>query len=128
MNLEDDDILEAARTIRPHLSNLIPDDAITVDEELALHLNDTQTGKPSGNVLLGILRRREPTRRWLSVFLNQRFLIESTRGFQPPPGNPVPVSAQKYVCPQGDYAWYRASAGSLIPRCPTHGVTLVAAP
>jgi hypothetical protein len=130
--MDDSEIFEAARSIRPYLHILIPDEVVAglVDRELAQHLNQAQSGKPNANVILGILCSHEATRQWVSEFLEQHQPPEVTRAFsfQPIVGNPVPVAAGKYVCPLGDYTWYRPAAGTPVPRCPTHVVTLVAAP
>jgi hypothetical protein len=126
--MKDEDILEAARTIRSHLNDLISDEASLVDNELAFYLNEAQSGKPAANILLGIMCKRDATRLWAAAFLKEPLGLQSSRAYQPPPGDPVPVGAPKYVCPQGDYAWYRISTGSPIPKCPTHNVVLVAAP
>jgi hypothetical protein len=127
--LNKEDIFEAARSIRPYLNELIPAEAGQVDNELAAYLNE---GAPAQNtnLLLATLRRYEPTREWVSEFLGQRVPPAVTRAFefQPPPGDPAPVSATKYVCPQGDYCWYRVSIGRPVPNCPTHGLALVVAP
>ena len=50
---------------------------------------------------------------------------KSERGFTPPPGEPEPMSDQKYMCPMCDYVWYRPSVGMYIPTCPTHDYPLV---
>ena len=130
--MNDSEIFEAARSIRPYLHILIPDEVVAglVDRELAQHLIQAQGGKPNANVILGILRGHEATRQWVAEFLEQRQPPEVTRAFsfQPPMGDLVPVAAGKYVCPLGDYTWYRPAAGTPVPPCPTHAVKLVAAP
>lgn len=37
-----------------------------------------------------------------------------------PLGQIQQISTQKYVCPQGDYTWYRRTVGASVPKCPTH--------
>lgn len=129
--MSDDDILEAARSIRRYLHQLIPEDAEAVDKELAEHLNVAPSAKKSANSrIISILRKRETTREWLVSFLAQHQPPEVTRAFnfQGTLGDPSPVAARRYVCPQGDYNWYRMSAGAPIPACPTHGLPLVTSP
>jgi hypothetical protein len=127
--LNQEDIVEAARSIRPYLNELIPAEAEQVDNELAGYLNEGAATRNS-NRLLATLRRHEPTREWVSEFLQKRLPPAVTRAFEfrQPPGDPAAVSATKYVCPQGDYSWYRVSIGRPIPNCPTHGLMLVTAP
>jgi hypothetical protein len=129
--MDNSGIIEAARSIRPYLRGLIPDESAgLMDRELSQHLNQAQSGQPNANVILGILCSHEATRQWVSEFLEQQQPPEVTRAFrfQPIMGDQVPVAAGKYVCPLGDYTWYRQAAGTPVPRCPTHAVTLVAAP
>jgi len=38
--------------------------------------------------------------------------------------DPRPDEAECYVCPLGDYTWYRPHIGTPIPVCPTHDVLL----
>jgi hypothetical protein len=129
--MSDDETLEAARSIRHYLPQLIPETAEAVDKQLAELLKEAPEGKKNVNsLIMGTLRLQEPTRKWLAAFLEQHQPPEVTRAFnfQNPLGDPVPVSARKYVCPQGDYNWYRMSAGTPIPACPTHGLPLVPSP
>jgi hypothetical protein len=133
LSMRDNDIVEAGRAIRPYLKELIPEDAEAVDQELAKYVDEPQTtGASSAKAILAILRKREPTRTWLAKMLatseSREFPTSVTRSFEPPPGRPDAVSARKYVCPQGDMVWYRMSAGSPIPKCTKHGVTLVPEP
>jgi hypothetical protein len=129
--MSDGDILEAARSIRQYLHQLIPEGADAIDKELAEHLKNTEAGKNNVNsLIIATLRKHEPTREWLAAFLKQHEPPEVTRvfSFQGSTGDPVPIAARKYVCVQGDYNWYRMSAGTPIPLCPTHGLPLVASP
>ena len=132
--MDDSEIFEAARSIRPYLHILIPDESAgLMDRELSQHLNQAQSGKPNANVILGILCSHEATRQWVSEFLEQHQPPEVTRAFnfQPIMGDPFnrgPVAAGRYICPLGDYTWYRLGAGTPVPQCPTHGAALVAAP
>ena len=47
-------------------------------------------------------------------------------GIRPLAGDTEPVPSTKYVCPLGDYVWFRSFVGRPIPPCPTHHVALVA--
>jgi hypothetical protein len=46
------------------------------------------------------------------------------RGIVSSTGDPWPDDAECYVCPFGDYIWYRPHVGTPIPVCPTHNVPL----
>jgi hypothetical protein len=39
-------------------------------------------------------------------------------------GDPGPVAADRYACPEDDYVWYRPDVGTPVPACPTHRVKL----
>lgn len=130
-SMSDDAIHEAARSIRPYLPGLIPEDAEAVDKQLAQYLEALPEEKQNTrSLIIHSLRLHEATRDWLREFLKQQQPPEVSRAFsfQNPAGDPVPVAARKYACPQGDYSWYRMSAGTPVPACPTHGLNLVPSP
>jgi uncharacterized radical SAM superfamily Fe-S cluster-containing enzyme len=49
----------------------------------------------------------------------------SLRSGAAPPGRGEVTRARRFACPSDDYVWYRRTAGSPIPICPTHDVRLV---
>ncbi|MBM3727972.1 MAG: hypothetical protein FJW40_21425 [Acidobacteria bacterium] len=114
-----DDILEAARTIRPYLPSLIgPPAAAVLDAKLASLLADARQGRKVDNLILDALQAPE-AREWTRQFLRAGAL-ETLRAYQPVAGPGRPVAAEKYCCPQGDYVWYRRQVGETVPKCPTH--------
>lgn len=116
-------ILEAARTIRPLLVDLVGKVlAGELDGALAGLLADAVSGRKVDNLILDTVRKYPPAREWMRAYLGVG--VAEFRGFQPTPGLGDPVSAPKYCCPQGDYTWYRRQVGESIPRCPTHKVEL----
>lgn len=141
-------ILEAARSIRPYLSELLPEaEAKAVDQQLSDLLN---TRQPIDKSILEVLTAKNTTREWLSKFLedkkqnvtrgfsslpghlspvvtrNAKINLSSASGdFSSLPGDPSLVSAAKFVCPQGDYIWSRPRVGIEPPHCPTHNQPLV---
>lgn len=120
-----DHILEAARTIRPCLSQLVgAETAATLDAQLADLLAQAQAGQSIDNRILELLADEDPTREWLSDFLQDQQQPEHLRNFSPLPGHPSIVSAAKFICPQGDYTWYRPRVGIEPPPCPTHHLPL----
>jgi hypothetical protein len=121
-------VLEAARSARPYLLELLgPGLAAVVDAELAGLL----AGEASGGDVEAGLRSALEAHEATSVFLARvlwdapRFrppqvVSESTRTFSALPGESLPVPADKFRCPQGDYVWYRMAVGVPVPDCPTH--------
>jgi hypothetical protein len=124
--MDDEDILEAARTIRSVLPDMPGvDNPIAIDAALASALlkRDVDAARAE-------LWRQRVTRRWSTEFvrlgLPPELVVEQTRsGAAPPPGHGGVVAAPRFRCPQGDYVWYRRTAVQPLPICPTHGVRVV---
>ncbi|HEY9659603.1 MAG TPA: hypothetical protein V6C65_14180 [Allocoleopsis sp.] len=112
-----EEILECARAIRPFLPELLGAEAEQVDRQLAELLAQAKVGQQVDAQILELLKSHSKTRQWAAEFLSPK---EVPKGFDRLPGNMDSVSAQKYVCPQGDYIWYRRSVGVPIPICPSH--------
>ena len=126
---DDDYILEMARTIRPFLSELLqPADAEVVDGDLARLLADAKGGQEVAEQILTRLADHSTTHNWGAKFLARGYppdlegLIE--KGVPAPLGYGDPVRAAKYICPSGDYVFYRHAVGQSVPRCRTHDVDL----
>lgn len=119
------DILEAARSIRPYLSELIgTPTADMLDQQLAELLAQATIGQSVDNLILELLASQETTREWLALFLQDKQQPEHLRNFSPLPGQRSIVNAAKFVCPQGDYIWSRPRVGIEPPLCPTHHLPL----
>jgi hypothetical protein len=121
-----EDVLEAARSIRPELKRLLAAQAESVDARLAGLLEQARRGKRVQTAILELLSAHERTRKWTTRFLKRRHQEGGVRAYAPLPGSMRPVAAQKYVCPKGDYIWYRRSVAVPVPLCPTHSVPLKA--
>jgi hypothetical protein len=129
MDRDDDGVLEAARAIRPYLSDLVgPAKAGALDRRIADHL-----AGPAVSVaeLRSLLEEQEDTAWFLSRVLSDRPRYRppyhqpaATRGIVSPAGDPALIEADRYSCPRGDYVWYRPEVGSPVPDCPTHGLSL----
>ncbi|NEZ66348.1 hypothetical protein D0962_26915 [Leptolyngbyaceae cyanobacterium CCMR0082] len=117
-------ILEAAKTIRQFLPNLLEGQASEFDQQLAALINRHLAGEPLGNQITSLLASNPETRKWMRDFLS----IDSgqTRGgvFNPLPGLPN-IDAPRYICPEKDYIWHHIDSSDPIPRCPTHNFSLV---
>lgn len=123
---KDESILRAASEIRILLKEVIPEHAEELDQCLSDRLNAAKRGESVTNKILQDLRRWPETREWLGKFLKDEELsVSRDAGFEPPLGDPGVIGATQYVCPLGDYTWYQISAGSAVPKCPVHGITLV---
>ena len=121
----DEGLLEAARTIRPYLAELVGAEAPRFDVEIAGLLDVAQSGQDVTSSLRSLLGSNETTAEWVAEVLEDPlgrppdFQPLGTRGYTPLLGPGGPVHAGKYACPGGDYVWYRPSAGVPVPRCPT---------
>lgn len=128
-------ILQAARALRPYLPQLVGPDSEALDARLAERLAATSRGENVTDALWPLLSEREETLTFAAwVILDaphyrppdlQPDHPGERSGLQPLPGDIGPVHADRYVCPNGDYVWYRRVIGTPIPACPTHGPVLV---
>jgi hypothetical protein len=125
--MEEEDVRQAARAIRPYLRELLKSDeaASALDRRLAELLAEAQAGRSVKTALLMVLSDEEATRVWTREFLKDKIPPQVYRAWRRPPGDPIGVPAQRWICPQGDYDWYPSAKGELPPACPTHHVTLV---
>jgi len=146
-------ILKGARAIRPHLADLLGAEAEGVDRELGNLLAEAEQvgaeaegvdreldnllaeaeqGRKVASLILDLLARHDATRAWMREFLEgaeeatapPAAAPPGVRGYSPPPGRADPIAAQKFVCPNGDFEWYRQRVGTPVPECPTHHVPL----
>lgn len=119
-------VLEAARTLRPILAQLLDSEAAqAVDLQLAQKLNQTDLDENTQvDHLLEILESHTETQTWWKDFLENNTAIQ--RSYSGLAGDPALQSATKYVCPHNDYTWYRED-NSPIPLCPTHLIALIPA-
>jgi len=120
-------VLEASRTLRPVLSQLLDvESAQQIDRQLSHQLNQTDLDENAQvDRILEILDTRLETKTWLDNFLNNSASFQ--KNYTGLPGDPTLQPATKYVCPSAnDYTWYRED-NSPILICPTHLVPLVPA-
>jgi hypothetical protein len=123
--MEEQEVLEAAQAIRPHLPDLVGEEAEEVDRELRQLLARAETGETVKIDILRVLSHRDATRQWANHLLN---VPERDRSYERPPGKAQAVSVPKYICPKGDGPpWYRFSIGDQVPLCPNHRIPLIEA-
>jgi hypothetical protein len=124
-------VWEAARCVRPYLVEYVGAAAAAeMDATLSRLLNDGTHGEEAERRLREVLDAHEATSMFLERVLEDAPAFRppwfSTRrkGFQDLPGDQLPVGADKFKCPNGDFVWYQLEVGSRIPPCPTHRCTL----
>ena len=120
--MSEPDLLDAARAIRPYLPSLLDESAAAeVDSSLAALLASGGTE----DAVLAELEGHEATAEWTAAFLEHgappELAVVRERDFTELAGHGEPVRAPKYICPEGDFVWYRHAVGQQPPRCPTHG-------
>ena len=122
---------EAARCVRPYLSELVGRAAPEVDRAIEEVLNG-QHDDDAERRLHAIFESYEGTDAFLERVLedapNYRppqvvTALAAHKGYVPGAGNSSPVRADKFVCPHGDFVWYRPEVGVPTPDCPppSHG-------
>jgi hypothetical protein len=136
----DDDLFDAARTIRPYLAELVGAEAASYDEQIARLLAAAQAGADVDEELSAVLQRSAAIHAWIAKTLEDELHrppdLQPTRelgdeglfGYQGLSGTASPTAADKYCCPKHDFAWWRRSVAQTPPPCTTHGIPLVACP
>ena len=118
--MDDEEVLEAARAIRPHLRSLIGDQADETDSEIARLLDQAEAGEAVKLQVLQVLSRSEETRAWASQLLR---IPPGERGYEGLPGRSGPLRVPRYACRFGDgEPWYRFSVADEVPVCPEHRI------
>jgi hypothetical protein len=129
----EDSVLEAGRAIRWYLPSLVGEEAPQLDREIADLLNAARRGEDVADQVVDLLAARTATHVWAAQLLGDPGLRPpevrglQDRGFQGLAGEPGIVDAMKYICPEGDYVWYRLSVGDPVEECPTHGRIMIPA-
>ena len=136
----DELLLDAARSIRPYLVDLVGDRALDVDRRIVLLLIRADAGHDVDEDLLGVLTETPATQEWAaSVIENDRHLPPDLQHLQerdavgPPLAyravpNPYgePVDAERYTCPvDRNYVWWRRHVGQEVRQCPDHPSVLL---
>ncbi|MFC9660061.1 hypothetical protein ACFVJ5_07460 [Nocardia sp. NPDC127606] len=124
----DEALWEAARSVRSYLDELVGPEAPDLDAALCELLSDPHRGEHREYQLRMIFESHEGTRVFLErvredfpEFRPPQVLAGSTTRSSGLPGDALPVGADKFTCPHGDYVWYRPEVGAAVPLCPTHG-------
>lgn len=119
-----EEILDAAIAIRHYLPVLVGSDAQELDDKLSELITLCKQGEGKEPLILEILSSNETTWKWVGQFLEVVECFSGTSGFERLPGI-TNLSAPKYVCPHGDYSWFRYDVSEEIPVCKTHKLRLV---
>jgi hypothetical protein len=123
--MEEREVVDMARALRPHLDRLLGPAARDVDGELQELLGRSEAGHDVGVDVLRVVSRHEATRVWAQRLLD---VPAGERVYEPLPGQVQGVSVPRYVCPR--YAecgvdFYRFSVAEHVPSCAVHGLALV---
>ncbi|WP_261568718.1 hypothetical protein [Frankia gtarii] len=128
---DEDGVVEAARAIRPYLEALIgPAAAGDVDAAIVEAFAADADASAIASRLRLVLDADDDTAWFLAQVLHdapdyrppyEQLFISRGIGSAAPAGDPAPVAADRYICPAGDFVWYRPDLGTSIPPCPTAG-------
>lgn len=126
--MDEEDVRQAAREIRPYLKDLLGTEEAAVDMDLRLTnlLTDAQAGRQVKVPLLAILGKVDATRDWAREFLRNKIAPQLYRTWRQSPDALAEATAKRWTCPHGDFEWY-AVGDQRPPLCPTHQVELVSA-
>src|ERR1051325_5998285 len=109
-------IREAARAIRAYLPSLLDADAASeLDTALAALLTAPDEPDAVDEALVAELDRYEATAEWTAAFfahgMPPELALHPERSYSGLPGHGETVETPKFVCPEGDYVWYRHAVG-----------------
>jgi len=117
--------LRVARAIRPHLRDLLGDQANEVDGDLARLLKRSDEGHAVEPDVMRVIDRHEATREWAEGLLT---VAHGDRDYAPVPGPVQYIPPSRWVCPrfaECGTEFLRYSAGEPVPPCPVHAIELV---
>lgn len=126
-----DPIVDAARMLRPYLPALVGGDAQAIDENLAQLIADALDGEDVAEQIVRRLSARAELRDWVAQALEHDppqppgLAAAVERDYSGLPGLGEVLPAARYICPYGDFVWYRRAVGEQIRDCPTHHVPVV---
>jgi hypothetical protein len=125
--MDEQDILEAARAIRPHLPELVSnDEASELTARLDQLLDQAAAGEDVQVQVLILLGERAATREWARRLLD---VPPRLRHYQALPGHGQLAAVPRYACPDGcPRYWYRFSRADEVPLCEKHKVPLEPSP
>jgi hypothetical protein len=133
MDSDNDGVLEAARAIRPYLKDLIDDPAVAgnLDRRIAEQFTDQADQAATASRLRVLLEKQEDTAWFMNRVLTDKPHYRPPyhqpayqRDIVSPAGDFGLIEADRYVCPAGDYVWYRPDIGTPVPDCPDHHIPL----
>jgi hypothetical protein len=123
--MDEREVVDVARAMRPHLGALLGPEAGEVDGELASLLRRSDHGQAVKTDVLRVIGRFDATREWAHRLLE---VAAGDRAYQPVPGAVQRITVPRYVCPRYTECgidFYRFSSAEPVPPCRVHGIPLV---
>lgn len=121
--MEDAATLELARRLRGELPHLLPaQDVDRVAGALTELIERGEAGEPVAMPILRLLRDHDGLRRRANELAPA---VPVRNAVVPPPGLVRIPLAPRYVCPNGDFEYFRRDVAQLVPACPHDGADLV---
>jgi hypothetical protein len=130
-------VVAAARSIIPHLDQFVGPASAELRPRIEGLLIAAERGDDVAGDLARLLSETPETAGFLTAVLNdapqfrspyqqERYVDGPTRQDLPLlSGDPAPVAAATYHCPECAWTWLRPSVGTPIPRCPNDDAVLV---
>jgi hypothetical protein len=115
------DIVDIAARIRDELAALLAaGDVPEVESELSALVERGRRGEPVDTPILRLLRDHPVLRERANELSDM-----SGRAVAPPPGEGRVALSPRYVCPHGDFEFFRIDVSRPVPVCPHDGTRLV---
>lgn len=124
--MDDAATLELAKRLRAELPSLLsteePGELGAITGELADLIERGEAGEPVTIQILRLLRGQPILRQRANELVKP--MSERTGVIPPPGGIRVPLGP-RYVCPNGDFEFFRRDVSQLVPTCPHDGANLI---
>lgn len=115
---EPEDVYRAARA---YLFNLTDTMRSSMEELLAL----ADAGQKVDGRIIDLIAEDDQAYKWMRAAVFTDTTRTLPKGYDQLGGDPNPISARDWVCPEGNFKWHIYRVGQPIPPCPFDGSPLV---
>lgn len=121
--MRDEDVLEAARAIRPRLASLVGEDTSGVGARLDAIMSSSDPAPKMADDIISVIAANDRLRaEFLKLFPEEKDIVRSAGYVGGPPGLSAPSAAAVYYCTKCDYRFPIFEVGEQVPPCPNgHG-------
>src|SRR5437868_385501 len=121
--MRDEDVIEAARAIRPRLASLVGEDVTRIGASLDAIMSSADPVSKMADDIVSVVVAHDRLRvEFLKLFPEEKDIVRSASYVGGPPGLSAPSATAVYYCPKCDYRFPIFEVGEPVPPCPNgHG-------